>query len=120
MDSFIQLITVLVIFAFVLFITYVTTRWIGNFQRNQFAGRNIELLEAARLNQSQYIQIVRIGSRYLVLGISKDTITQLGELSEEEVSSFNETNGSGSAIGASAQDAFGKLLEQARNVMPHK
>ncbi|MBR6329236.1 MAG: flagellar biosynthetic protein FliO [Lachnospiraceae bacterium] len=85
MESVVQLITVLIIFGFVLALTYFTTVWIGNYQKTRFTGTNIELLEAQRLNQNQYIQVVRICDRHLILGVSKDNITLLGELSPEEM-----------------------------------
>lgn len=87
MESIIQLITVLIIFIIILGITYLTTRWIGSFQRGQMTGANIELLEAVRLNQSQYLQLVRAGSKYVVLAVSKDSISVVCQLSEDEYDS---------------------------------
>ena len=108
MDSIVQLITVLIIFAFVLGITYFTTRWIGSYQRERNRGRNIELLEAMRLNMGQYIQIVRIGDRYMALAVSKDNVTFLCSLEPEELTDLDEK-----AASFVAAPGFKKLLEQA-------
>ena len=49
MNSFLQFFTVLLIFLFVLFITWAATRWIANFQQGRADGANIEVVETYRL-----------------------------------------------------------------------
>lgn len=85
MDSYVQFITVLILFVFVLAVTYVTTRWIANYQKEKAAGGNLEIVEAMRVGNNKYIQIVRAGSKYLVIGVGKDEIHVLGELCEDEL-----------------------------------
>ena len=85
-DSFVQFITVLLLFLFVLVITYVVTRWLSGVQKAQMAGKNMELIETMRISNSKYIQIMRAGDRYLVIAVCKDTVTLLAELSKEELS----------------------------------
>ena len=63
-DSFLDLITVLLIFVFVIAITLFTTKYVANYQKVQNAGKNIEVLETYRISQSKYIQIVKIGAKY--------------------------------------------------------
>ncbi len=46
---------------------------------------NMELVEAFRIAPGKYIQIVKIGTRYLALAVCKDTVTLLTELREDEV-----------------------------------
>ena len=38
-----------------------------------------------RLSTTKYIQIVRIGQKYLAIGGGKDEITNLGEISREDL-----------------------------------
>ncbi len=80
-----QLLTLLVIFAFVLAITYFTTRYVANYQKGKMSDSNIKLLEAARLSQNKYIQLVQIGKKYYALAISKDNVTVISEVPEEEL-----------------------------------
>ena len=49
LEAFAQLVTLLIIFVFVLALTYFSTKWIGNFQKNKLAGNNIEILETMKL-----------------------------------------------------------------------
>jgi flagellar protein FliO/FliZ len=95
LDSFVQFITILLLFLFVLVITYVVTRWVSGVQKIQMTGKNMELVETMRISNSKYLQIVRAGEKYLVIAVCKDTVTMLTELSVDEVSlgSKNEVNG---------------------------
>ena len=83
-SSFAQLVTVLFIFVLVLALTYYVTRWISRYQKTSGFGKNIELLETLRLNNTNYIQIVRIASKYLAIAVCKDSVTVLTELNEDE------------------------------------
>lgn len=87
-----QFLTVLLIFAFVLFITWFTTRFIGNFQKEKSKGQNVKILETVRIAQNKYIQIVQIGDKYFALAVCKDSVTTLGELTPESLS-FDENPG---------------------------
>lgn len=85
MDSYLQFITVLLLFLFVLAVTYVATRWITNYQKDKGIGNNIEVIETARIASNKYLQLVRAGSKYLIIAVGKDEIHMLTELSEEEI-----------------------------------
>ena len=75
----------LIIFIFVLAVTYYVTRFVGNYQKNKLSGSNINILETMRIANNKYIQIVRIGNKYLALAVCKDTVTMLTEIPEEEL-----------------------------------
>ncbi len=81
LDSFVQFITVLFIFLFVLIVTYAVTKWISGIQKIQMTGKNMTVLETLRISNSKYLQIVRAGDKYLVIAVCKDTVTMLTELS---------------------------------------
>ena len=84
-DSTIQFITVFIIFIFVLGITYITTRYIANIQKNQLSCKNMELVETLRISNNKYLQIVKTGSKYLCIAVCKDTVTMLVELNEDDI-----------------------------------
>lgn len=105
MDSVIELITVLVIFVFVLAITYYVTRWIAGYQRTKTAQGNVSLIEMQRVANNQYIQLVRAGKdRYLVIGVGKESMTLLATLTEEELRTLPEPVASGSSGGKRFSD----------------
>lgn len=103
-DSYLQFITVLFLFVFVLIITYVTTRWIANYQKGKAAGGNLEVIETMRITGNKYIQIVRTGKKYLVIAVGKDEIHMLSEISKEELA---ENNGMDNG-----EISFGSILEK--------
>ncbi len=84
-NSYAQLITVLIIFVVVLGVTAWTTKWIAGYQKRQSESSNIELLEASRIGNNKYVQIVRVGETIYVLAIGKDTVTKLGEIPAEQL-----------------------------------
>lgn len=84
-DSFVQFITVLIIFVFVLVVTYAVTRWISKFQKQQSSGTNMEIIETQRISSSKYLQIIRAGEKYLVIAVCKDSVTMLAEIPGESL-----------------------------------
>lgn len=84
-DTYIQFVTVLLLFVFVLAVTALVTKWIGGYQKGSSVGTNMELVEALRLSNNKYVQIVRIGRKYLAVAVCKDTVTMLSEIPEEEL-----------------------------------
>ncbi len=79
-----RFLTLLVIFILVLGVTFYTTRFIAKTQQGRTQSANMEILETMPVANGKYLQIVRIGKKYVVLAIGKDTITKVAELSEEE------------------------------------
>lgn len=82
-NSYAQLITVLIIFVLVLGVTAVVTKWLAGYQKQQSVGSNIQVIETSRISNNKYIQILRVGDTYMVIAVCKDTITLLGQISEE-------------------------------------
>ncbi len=80
-----QLFTVLIIFIAVLVITMLCTKWIGNFQKAQGAAGSAEVIETVRIAQGKWLQIIRIGQKYKVIAICKDTVTYLGDVDESDL-----------------------------------
>lgn len=85
LEVFAQLLTLLIIFVFVLALTYFATRWAGNYQKNKLSGSNIKILETMRISNTKYIQIVKIGSKCFAIAVCKEQVTYLCELNENEL-----------------------------------
>ena len=102
-----QFFTVLLIFAFVIFITYVTTKFTGKFQTMHSINRNFEVIETFRLANNKYLQLVRAANKYFVIAIGKDEVTMIGELNEDKIikaqGSSNDTS-----------EAFASLISKAK------
>ena len=84
-ESVAQFFTVIFIFLFVLALTYFTTRFVGKYQNFQGINKNFEAIETFRVTNNKYLQLVRVGTRYFVIAIGKDTITLVSEVDESEI-----------------------------------
>lgn len=107
-ESIIQFLTVFLVFLLVLALTYFTTRFVGTFQKNAVVNRNFEAIETYKITNGKYLQLVRIGEKYMVIGISKDSITSICELTEEDI--LFKPSGDDSK----AMDSFKVFIEKAR------
>lgn len=93
-ESFVQFMTVLILFCVVLAITYATTRYIANFQKLKQKSSSIAVMETCRIGPNKYVQILKLGNKYIAVAVCKDTITKLAELSEDEIhTSEDQENG---------------------------
>ena len=104
LDSIVQFITILFIFAFVLAVTWFSTRYIAGIQKEQYKTGNMELVETLRISNNKYLQIVRVGNKYFCMAVCKETVTMLGEIQKEEIV-FSENN-------LNANVDFQKILEK--------
>lgn len=84
-NGFLQFLTVVVIFVIVIGITLVATRWMANYQKGAPTASNIEVIDTYRLATNKYIQIVRIGEKYVAIAIGKDEVTVLCELEGSDI-----------------------------------
>jgi len=86
LESIGQLICVVLLFLFVLFLAYLAARFAGSFQSNILNKRsNVKVIEVFRLSNNKVIEIVKIGDRYLALAVCKDTVTVLTQLEASEI-----------------------------------
>ena len=113
-EAFAQLLTLLIIFIFVLAVTYYVTRFVGNYQKNKLSGSNINILETMRIPNNKYIQIVKIGSRVFAIAVAKDTVSYLCELDEDELI-YKESSSGKMLIN---NDNFKEILEKFKKDKP--
>lgn len=84
--SLAQLLTLLVVFALVMALTYFATKWIAKYGQGNRTSTNIEVIETYRLSTTRFIAIVRLGkARYIACAVSKDHVALLAELAEDEL-----------------------------------
>ena len=109
--SFVQLLTVLLIFIFVLALTYFFTKLTAGLQKGRLAGSNVEVMETFKIAPTKYIQIVKIGKKYFSYVVCKDTVTLLGELTDDDISNLDKAETS-PAINLNFKDIFDKFRKQ--------
>lgn len=87
-SSFFELIGVLIIFLFILVMTYFTTKWLAGYQKGKMFQTNLKVVETLKITTNKYIQIVQAGDEFLVIAIGKDEICLLSKLSREQLKEF--------------------------------
>lgn len=105
-NSVVQFITVTIIFAIVLAITYFTTRWVGSYQKKQISRGNIKIAESLRISNNKILEIVNVGSHYYLIAVCKDTVTLIGEVDKDELKLIEQDNGS------TGNESFGSVFNR--------
>ena len=101
LESFLQLIGALIIFAFVLLLVYLVTRWMGSIQKGQGHHKNLHIVETIGVGNNKMISIVEAGTQYLVVAIGKDDFSF-----EEEAKS--------------SQESFSDVMKKLKEKLPKK
>ena len=79
------------IFALVLVACVFTTRFVAGRQMQRGRSSNFKPIETYQITQNRYLHLVQIGTRYFVVSVTKENISFIAELSEEELSLRTET-----------------------------
>ena len=84
-EGFLELIGVLLIFVFVLVITYAGAKWMAGYQKMHMKSKNLQIIESIPAGNNKMICLVKAGTEYLVVAIGKDEIRMLSTLTEEQL-----------------------------------
>jgi len=99
MQSLFELLGLILIFVIVLVVCYYTTKFVAGRQLVQKRMGNFEVLETFAIAQNKYLQLIRMGNKYVVISVSKDAISYITEIDESEVCRIqNSTSVSGKSF----------------------
>ena len=113
MNETLELIGVLLIFVFVLAITYLASKWMAGYQKGKMKSKNLQIIETIPAGTNKMICLVKAGTEYLVVSVGKDEIHPLMTLKEEQLTDLSFlSEGNGSLTGESFQEIFGQLKEK--------
>ena len=112
LESFLELIGVLLIFVFILVITYLCSKWMAGYQKIHMKSKNLQVLETIPAGNNKVICLVKAGTEYLVVGIGKDEISHLATLSEEQLTDFSFREEKATGKEESFQEIFGQFKEK--------
>lgn len=110
-DNFIEFITVLIVFVGVLALTALTTKFIANYQKQIGTSGNIEVVESIHITNNKYIQLVRVGEKYVAIAVCKDTVTTLCEVPKEQIKDLSKEMGKGKSFKEYLLSTMGKSEE---------
>ncbi|WP_058485167.1 flagellar biosynthetic protein FliO [Defluviitalea phaphyphila] len=78
-----QFFFLIIIFILILILTYYVTKWIGKFQYKKYQGNNIKIIESITIAPQKTLQLIKVGNKIHLIGLSKDNITYLTEIDED-------------------------------------
>lgn len=117
LDSFVQLIGALIIFAFVIGIIYLTTRWMGGIQKGRNHNKNLRIIETIGVGNNKMISIVEVGTVYLVVSVGKDEVHLLTQLNREQLKDLSFDEQKTCEI---QQESFSEILSKLKDKLPKK
>ena len=116
LDGFVQLIGALIIFAFVIGITYLTTRWMGGIQKGRSNNKNLHIIESISVGNNKMISIVEAGTVYLVVSVGKDEVHLLAQLNRDQLKDFSFEE----QKTVETQESFAEILSKIKDKLPKK
>lgn len=84
-NSFVQLIYIFFIFVIIIIGAYYTSRVLGKYQGNKIKNGNLKIIEAVSVGPQKSLQLVKIGDEFILIGVTKDRITFMKEVSGEHI-----------------------------------
>lgn len=112
LDSFLELIGVLLIFVFVLVITYLCSKWMAGYQKVHMKAKNLQIIESIPTGNNKIICLVKAGTVYLVVAVGKDEIHPLATLTEEQLTDFSFMNEETTRKEESFQEIIGQFRDK--------
>lgn len=91
--SIAELIFLLVIFILILVACVFTTKLVAGRQMQRNRNTNFEPLETFMVAQNRYLQLIRVGTRYFVISVTKERVELITELSKDDFTVPEVTSG---------------------------
>lgn len=73
---------ILILFFIILYMAYLASRYAARRQGGGSPDRNMQIIEAISVGPQKTLQLVRVGKTYMVVGVSRDKISYLCDVSE--------------------------------------
>ncbi len=115
LENFLELIGVLLIFVFVLTITYLGSRWMATYQKTHMKSKNLRIIETIPAGTNKMICLVKAGTEYLVVAVGKDEIHPLATLTEEQLTDLSFQDEAFAQKEESFQEIFGQFKNKLSN-----
>ncbi|MBP5159260.1 MAG: flagellar biosynthetic protein FliO [Lachnospiraceae bacterium] len=84
-NSVLKMIGLIILCALIIAASYYTTKFVGRRQAGKLEGGNFRSVEIFRLAGNKYLQIIQVGKKYFLIAVSKDNVTSIAELSEDDL-----------------------------------
>lgn len=103
-----EVVGLFVVLVLILIATYYTTRFIAKQTGNRYQSKNINIIETYKVAPNKYIQIVDVAGHYLVLAVTKENVTMLTEISEDDIHDLPEISDGPTSFSDVMKSVLGK------------
>jgi flagellar protein FliO/FliZ len=115
LNSFVQLLGAILIFLFVLALTYFVTKWLGGAQKSKMHNKNLSLVESLQIGTGKCVQIIKAGEVYLVIAVGKEEVSVLAQLTKEQLTKLPEETEEVQPAAQQFREVLDKFKEQLKN-----
>jgi len=120
-ESFWKLISVLLIFVFVLVLCLWTTKFVGGYAKQRSTNKNLSIIETISVGPGKMISLVEAGKVYLVVSIGKDDVRLLATLEREQLKDLSfEDMVNDQVVKPINQETFQEMLDKIKDKFPKK
>ncbi len=85
-----KIILLLIGFCSLLFLTYITTKYIGGRQSKAMRGKNISIIESLPLGMDKRLHLVKAGKQYILIATTSKTVEYLTTIEPEDTEKDSE------------------------------
>ena len=86
--SIAQIFGMLAAFAIIVAAAYYVSKYFGKYALKARENSNIKVIETNRVAVDKYLQIIEVGGKYFLIGITKTNINLISELSADRIKDF--------------------------------
>lgn len=113
--SFVNILSLLLIFVLVLVMAYFSTKFVAKIQANNINNKsNIRIIESYRLGNNKFIAIVKIGGDYYAIALGKEEVTFIDKLDPSGLKINNESSSDADDKDGNS-NSFGDVLSRIKN-----
>jgi flagellar protein FliO/FliZ len=84
-DNFLQLVGLVILLIIILIAAYYTSKFVGGIKLGQVKNSNFQVIDSYRISPNKALQIIKIGNKFIVISINKDTVNYITELNESDI-----------------------------------
>ncbi|SDN19861.1 FliO/MopB family protein [Acetanaerobacterium elongatum] len=85
MDEFFSVAGAVLLIIGIVVLAFYSTKWLGKRVGTPLSGKYLAVVDRITLGQDKSIAIIKVNDKYLLVGIASSGITNLGELSSEDI-----------------------------------
>lgn len=118
MQTFISALVFIVVFGSILFLAYVTTKYIGTKTGKSMKGKYINIVDSVSLGLDSKLHLIKVGEQFVLISSSGKNIQLLQTIQMDSVSALEGENVSNSSF--DFRDIFDKYLQGFKGIQSKK